>query len=360
MKRLIFATQNEGKLKEIKKILADLKLKILGAKEVGIEKMPKERGRTFEENALKKAIYVAKKTKEWTFADDSGLCIEALGGAPGVFSSRWAGENASDEDLIRYTLEKLKKVPKEKRKAYFKTAIALVSPKKEYWLFKGKIEGYITKKPKGKIRKNLPYDSIFVPKGEKITFAQMSLSRKNKISHRAKAILALKKFIERTNFLEDIEKGKLFYVICHNLRSALNVGAIFRTADGAGVDKLILGGYTPSPPHPKIEKTALSSEDSVPFEKKTSTWREIEKLKRKGFEIVALETKKEATIFYKFKPKFPMALILGNEISGISPSILKRADKIIKIPMRGIKKSLNVAVAFGIVAYHISGFRYQK
>lgn len=144
-----------------------------------------------------------------------------------------------------------------------------------------------------------------------------------------------------------------FYVIGHNLRSRENVGSIFRTSDAFGVTKIYLTGYTPSPPHPKIAKTALGAEMWLAWEKRASIASVIAELKKKKFRIIALEQTKTSISLAKFKPYFPLALILGNEVKGISAAILKRADKIVAIPMRGRKESLNVAVAFGVAACHI-------
>lgn len=140
-------------------------------------------------------------------------------------------------------------------------------------------------------------------------------------------------------------------VICHNIRSAFNVGSIFRTADGAGVDKIILGGYSAHPPHPKLIKTALGAERVVLYERVWQTWRAIEDLKKCGYYIVALENSFGAKNIFKFKFKFPLALVLGNEARGLSREILKRCDEIVFIPMAGEKESLNVSVAFGVAIY---------
>jgi len=148
--------------------------------------------------------------------------------------------------------------------------------------------------------------------------------------------------------------GKLVLVL-DNIRSAYNVGSIFRTADGAGVDKIFLCGYTPSPKdEPKIAKTSLGAEKYVSWESCKQTWRLLEKLKVQGLKIIALEQTKNSIDYRKFKPKFPLALVLGNEVDGLSEQILKYADKIIEIPMRGKKESLNVSVAAGIALYEIT------
>lgn len=145
-----------------------------------------------------------------------------------------------------------------------------------------------------------------------------------------------------------------FYLVLDNIRSALNVGAIFRTADAARVDKIYLCGYTPTPDNDKVKKTALGAEKTVAWKKFAQTWQLIEKLKKDGTMIVALEQDKKSIDYRKLKPKFPMALIVGNEVKGLSKNILKRSDKIIAIPMYGRKESLNVAVATGIAAYRIN------
>ncbi len=139
--------------------------------------------------------------------------------------------------------------------------------------------------------------------------------------------------------------------VLHNLRSRENVGSIFRTADGAGVFKLYLCGTTPCPPHEKISKTALGAEESVAWEYNKHTWRVIEQLKKEGYEIVALEKTNNAENIFSFKSNKKVAIVVGNEVEGISPNLLRRCKKIIAIPMYGRKESLNVSVAFGIAAY---------
>ena len=148
-----------------------------------------------------------------------------------------------------------------------------------------------------------------------------------------------------------------FYVICQNIRSLHNVGSIFRTADAAVITKLYLCGYTPAPPRYEIGKVALGAELNVPWEHHAQVWRLIEKLRSNGVQIVALENNVESVSIYKFKPKFPLALIVGNEVGGLSPAILQRADAVVHLPMHGKKESLNVSVAFGITAYELNKHR---
>lgn len=145
-----------------------------------------------------------------------------------------------------------------------------------------------------------------------------------------------------------------FCAILHNIRSCYNVGSMFRTADGAGVEKIFLTGYTSNPKtNEKIKKTALGAENYVKWEYTKNVSKVIQKLKKEGFKILALETEKNAIPYFEFKPKFPLAVLVGNEVRGIDKRILKKADAILKIPMFGKKESLNCAVAFAILVYHL-------
>ena len=148
-------------------------------------------------------------------------------------------------------------------------------------------------------------------------------------------------------------KEQEVYLILHNIRSAYNVGSIFRTADAAGVKKVYLCGYTPTPDNQKVVKTSLGAEKYILWEYYKQTWRLLKKLNANGIQIVALEQTKKSVDYRRFKPKFPLALIIGNEVRGLSKEILAYADKIIAIPMYGRKESLNVAVAAGIALYKL-------
>lgn len=149
------------------------------------------------------------------------------------------------------------------------------------------------------------------------------------------------------------KKFEKIMVVCHNIRSAFNVGSIFRTADGAGVSKVILGGYSARPPHLKLAKTALGAEKTMPYECVWQTWRAIDGLKKAGYNIIGLEKTSKAKNIFKFKAKSPVALVLGNEVRGLSKEILQRCDEVIFIPMAGRKESLNVSVAFGVAVYQL-------
>lgn len=144
-----------------------------------------------------------------------------------------------------------------------------------------------------------------------------------------------------------------FIVILNNIRSLYNVGSIFRTADGVGIEKVWICGITGYPPDTKISKTALGAEDEVDWEYRRDARSVAEELKNKGYEIVLLEQLKESIFFEEYEPKRPVCLIIGNEIEGVSEDLLSVCDRTIEIDMSGMKNSLNVTVAFGIVAYHI-------
>jgi tRNA G18 (ribose-2'-O)-methylase SpoU len=161
---------------------------------------------------------------------------------------------------------------------------------------------------------------------------------------------------------------KEFYVVCDNIRSLENIGSIFRTSDALGVSKIFLCGISGKPPHHKISKTALGAEKTIPFEYCKQTGRLIDKLKKDKISIIALEQNKKAILYTKLfqalpagrQAKFPLALILGNEVKGISKAILKKCDKIIELPMAGKKESLNVSVAFGVAGYEINKLKKIK
>jgi len=149
-------------------------------------------------------------------------------------------------------------------------------------------------------------------------------------------------------------------VVLHNIRSLYNVGSIFRTADGAGVKKIYLCGITPAPLDrfdkliPQFAKVALGAEKNIEWIKLKSTVSVIRNLKKQGFEIVAIEQSKKSIPYFKYRNKNKkLALVLGNEVKGIAPNILKKVDKILEIPMSGTKESLNVTIAFGIVIYRL-------
>jgi len=148
-----------------------------------------------------------------------------------------------------------------------------------------------------------------------------------------------------------------FYIIAHNIRSLYNVGTMFRTADGLGADRLFLTGYSGYPPRKEISKVALGADQVVPWEYHSNLGQLIRKLKKDGVKIIALETDTRAINYLDFKATFPVALLVGNEVRGISKATLSLADKIIVLPMKGSKESLNVGVAMAVAGYHLIKFR---
>jgi len=142
-------------------------------------------------------------------------------------------------------------------------------------------------------------------------------------------------------------------VIINDIRSLYNVGSIFRTADGAGVEKIFICGITGHPPNNQIAKTALGAEEYVPWEYREDPLTVIRELRDRGNQIVLLEQMEDSTPYHTFTPKTPLTLIVGNEIEGVSEQIIDLCDDAIEIDMAGIKNSLNVSVAFGVVAYDL-------
>jgi len=189
MRKFIIATKNKGKIKEIEKILTGLPLDVISMEQVGIYKDIEENGATFEENALIKAQELHKLTGEMVMADDSGLEVDYLNGAPGVYSARFAGEGATDEDKNKKLLNLLEGVPFEKRKARFVCAIAVVLPDGKSFIEKETCEGYIALTPQGS--NGFGYDPLFYIPEYNMTMAQLDPDVKNRISHRAKALGAM-------------------------------------------------------------------------------------------------------------------------------------------------------------------------
>jgi len=186
--RLLFASQNRHKIEEIKPLLPS-SIELQSLTEVNYFDEIPETSPTLAGNALQKAQFIFNKFQMPCFADDTGLEIDALDGRPGVYSARYAGENKSADDNIQKILGELQGI--ENRSAAFKTVIALVGLTDKPLLFEGIVKGSITKDKQG--TNGFGYDPVFMPEGYSITFAQMSLDEKNKLSHRSRAV---KKFAE--------------------------------------------------------------------------------------------------------------------------------------------------------------------
>ncbi len=191
-KKLVIATRNAGKILEFRRILDRISA---GAVElVSIDQFPdlvdvEETGTTFEENALLKARYTANMTGLPSISDDSGLCIDALGGAPGIFSARWAGTHGDDKANVEKVLDELRAVPDEMRGAYFICVAALVMPDGREEVAEGRFEGSILHRAIGD--QGFGYDPIFAPLGMSISSAQMSSDEKDACSHRGKSLRAI-------------------------------------------------------------------------------------------------------------------------------------------------------------------------
>ena len=190
IKELVIATHNNDKKTEMQYALKDLEVKILSLDSFPEIGEIEESGSTLLENSFIKAKEVYRKTGIPTLADDTGLEVEFLNGAPGIYSARYAGKNVTYEDNVKKLLSELSDVEKKLRAAQFRTVISFFSAKKELWV-DGRIEGFITEKPIGE--KGFGYDSVFLVKQNGLTFGQMEKEEKDKISHRG---LALKKMVK--------------------------------------------------------------------------------------------------------------------------------------------------------------------
>lgn len=191
LNELIFASANPNKHKEIQSLISP-EISLKSPVHFGMTEDIPETGETLEENALIKARYLWERTKTPVFADDTGLEIEALQNAPGVYSARYAGPAKDAEANMAKVLEELQE--RRNRKAQFRTAIAYIDEKGEEHLFEGIVEGRILREKRGD--EGFGYDPIFLPEGRELSFAEMSLEEKNEISHRARALRAFIQFLD--------------------------------------------------------------------------------------------------------------------------------------------------------------------
>ena len=189
-RKLVFATGNEGKMREIREILKDLDVEIYSLKEAGIQMDAEENGKTFEENALIKARAAAEHTDAIVLADDSGLEIDYLGGKPGVYSARYLGEDTSYRIKNQNLIDRLEGVPAEQRTARFVCVIAAVLPGGRVLISRGTIEGIIGTEERGE--GGFGYDPIFFLPEYGCSTAELSMEQKNVISHRGKALREMK------------------------------------------------------------------------------------------------------------------------------------------------------------------------
>lgn len=193
--KLVAATNNKKKLKELKRILSSLNIEVVSLSEIGLEIEPEETGATFAQNAKIKAMAVFQACGLPTVADDSGLAVDYLNGAPGVYSARYAGEDATDDMRIDKLLEELQGVPEEKRTARFVSAICCILSENEVIETLGTCEGRIGFEKKG--TNGFGYDPIFMVDG--VSYSQMTDLQKDEISHRGKALREL--YIALNNYL---------------------------------------------------------------------------------------------------------------------------------------------------------------
>jgi len=198
MKKILIATTNQAKLEEIKiglKPLLKQKIKFLTLTDVGVEEKPQESGKTFRENAKIKAEFYAKKTNLPTLADDGGLIIPYLNNEPGVRSRRWLGYEATDKELINYTLERLKNVSKKNRLAYLRVCLCFFNPKTQEIFFEEEsIKGFITEKPSNKPTFGYPFRSLFIVKKFNKYYDELTKKEHQQTNHR---LIALKKLIKK-------------------------------------------------------------------------------------------------------------------------------------------------------------------
>lgn len=198
MRRIVFATGNAGKMKEIKEILSDMDAEMVSMKDAGIAVDIEENGKTFEENAVIKAKAVAALTEDAVLADDSGLEVDYLNGEPGVYSARYMGEDTSYIIKNQAILDRLAGVPKEQRTARFVCAIAAALPDGNILVTRETIEGYIGEKPAGS--NGFGYDPIFYVDEFGCSTAELTEEQKNRISHRGKALRAMKEKLRQYRF----------------------------------------------------------------------------------------------------------------------------------------------------------------
>jgi|TARA_B100000959_G_scaffold142250_1_gene149301 XTP/dITP diphosphohydrolase len=190
VKKIIFFSHNDSKIKEVKKLFEETEINILTLYDFPNISKPNETGSTFDENAKIKSIYGYKKIKLPCFADDSGICIGALGGSPGIKSKRFLKINNDHKKTFKTIINKTKEL--SNFYAYFQTSVSLTFDNQSIF-FQGVVSGKISSEPRGKY--GFHYDPIFIPEGSKKTFGEMTVEEKNKISHRARAIEKLKKFL---------------------------------------------------------------------------------------------------------------------------------------------------------------------
>jgi XTP/dITP diphosphohydrolase len=191
---LLVATSNPGKIRELESLLSEFPLRLRGLDEFPSIQEVEETGNTFADNAALKATGYARQTRLWTLADDSGLEVEALGGAPGVFSARYGGPQASDADRVQLLLDELRQTSDARRSARFTAVVVIADPSARVMnVAEGLCSGHLAEAPRGS--NGFGYDPIFIPDGYQQTFGELSDEVKRSISHRARALEATRAFL---------------------------------------------------------------------------------------------------------------------------------------------------------------------
>lgn len=191
--KLLIATKNQGKVGEFREFLKDLPVKIISLKDLGITEDVEEDGKNYLENSQKKALFFSKLTNLPVIADDGGIEIDALDGAPGIKSRRWLGYEATDEEIIQHMLKVSEELPENNRKAMFRAIVSFALPSGKIWSVEGKVNGIISKKPLLKLLKGYPYRSFFyIPKINKFYHeSELSKEEERLYNHRYKAVQKL-------------------------------------------------------------------------------------------------------------------------------------------------------------------------
>lgn len=196
--KIVIATRNKKKLEELRRLMEDLDIDLLSLEDFPHVPEVTEDGKTFEENAIKKATFIAKATGLPALSDDSGLVVDSLDGAPGVYSARYAGEPSDDKRNIEKLLKEMEGVPPDKRQAHFVCVICLATPDGLFRTFTGRVDGIITETPRG--AGGFGYDPVFQPEGLNRTFAEISAEEKDSMSHRSRALGLLKEFLKTHSY----------------------------------------------------------------------------------------------------------------------------------------------------------------
>lgn len=194
--KVILSTRNPSKTEQIKAIFVGSPLSIETLTDASIEGDAIEDGETLEENAMKKARFAHEhgESGSWAMADDTGLFIEALNDEPGIRAARWAGENIGTEEMMQYCLERMKDIGN--RSATFQTTVAIVSPEGKECSFTGEVRGHLLESPRTAPQPKMPYSALFVPEGQELCWAEMTIEHENEISHRGQAFRKARAFFE--------------------------------------------------------------------------------------------------------------------------------------------------------------------